>query len=482
VERSASEPSARRSPAVLVVDDEADLRELLALTLVRLGLDVDTAESLEQARDLLSRNRYALALTDMRLPDGVGLDLVREVATRNGPPIAVITAYGSTENAIAALKAGAFDYLPKPVDLEQLRALVRSALQQPPELPAARGASAGGTAMARLIGEAPSMRQLRSMIARLAHSMAPVAIFGESGSGKELVARAIHDASARCALPFVAVNCGAIPETLMEAEFFGYRKGAFTGADRDREGFFQAAVGGTLFLDEVAELPLTMQVKLLRAIQERRVRKVGSTVEDPVDVRILSATHQDLGKLVAAGRFRQDLYYRLNVIELRVPALRSRGEDIPLIAASILARFAARSDGEAATLSPSAEAALLAYEFPGNVRELENILERALALAPSGVLEPLDLMLPQAEVDLLLEPDPEPANDSAPAAEATPPAQAFDLVDGVPSQLPAYLDHLEADAIRAALGKTRNNRTAAAQLLGITFRQLRYRMQRLGLK
>jgi len=320
------------------------------------------------------------------------------------------------------------------------------------------------------------------MIARLAHSMAPVAIFGESGSGKELVARAIHDSSARCALPFVAVNCGAIPEALMEAEFFGYKKGAFTGADRDREGFFQAAVGGTLFLDEVAELPLPMQVKLLRAIQERRVRKVGSTVEDPVDVRILSATHQDLGKLVAAGRFRQDLYYRLNVIELRVPALRNRAEDIPLLAASILARLAARGQGEVAQLTPAAQAALLAYEFPGNVRELENILERALALASGGALEPLDLMLPQAEVDLLLEPEPEPANDRPVGTSSTAPAQSYDLVEGVPSQLPAYLDHLEADAIRAALGKTRNNRTAAAQLLGITFRQLRYRMQRLGLK
>jgi two-component system, NtrC family, response regulator PilR len=483
VERAAGDAGTRRSPAVLVVDDEADLRELLALTLVRLGLDVDTAESLGQARDLLSRNRYALALTDMRLPDGVGLDLVREVATRNGPPIAVITAYGSTENAIAALKAGAFDYLAKPVDLEQLRALVRSALQQPPDLPAARGPSGTGTAMTRLIGEAPTMRQLRSMIGRLAHSMAPVAIFGESGSGKELVARAIHDASARCALPFVAVNCGAIPESLMEAEFFGYKKGAFTGADRDREGFFQAAVGGTLFLDEVAELPLTMQVKLLRAIQERRVRKVGSTVEDPVDVRILSATHQDLGKLVTAGRFRQDLYYRLNVIELRVPALRNRAEDIPLIASAILARLAARSgQGEAATLSVAAQAALAAYEFPGNVRELENILERAIALAPGGELEPLDLMLPQAEVDLLLEPEPEVATDSATDATPAGPAATFELVEGVPSQLPAYLDHLEAEAIRAALGKTRSNRTAAAQLLGITFRQLRYRMQRLGLK
>jgi two-component system response regulator PilR (NtrC family) len=483
-ERGSTDAGARRSPAVLVVDDEADLRELLALTLVRLGLDVDVAASLEEARDLLGRNRYAMALTDMRLPDGVGLDLVREVAARNGPPIAVITAYGSTENAIAALKAGAFDYLAKPVDLEQLRALVRSALQQPPELPATRGTSTTGTAMAKLIGDAPSMRQLRSMIARLAHSMAPVAIFGESGSGKELVARAIHDSSARCALPFVAVNCGAIPEALMEAEFFGYKKGAFTGADRDREGFFQAAVGGTLFLDEVAELPLTMQVKLLRAIQERRVRKVGSTLEDPVDVRILSATHQDLSKLVAAGRFRQDLYYRLNVIELRVPALRNRAEDIPLIAASILARFAARGQAEVAQLAPAALVALAAYEFPGNVRELENILERALALAPGGVLEPPDLMLPQADVELLLEPAPEvePASDRAADSSSSVPAQNFELTDGVPSQLPAYLDHLEAEAIRAALGKTRNNRTAAAQLLGITFRQLRYRMQRLGLK
>ncbi len=484
-ERTSGEPGARRAPAVLVVDDEADLRELLALTLVRLGLDVDTAESLGQARELLGRNHYALALTDMRLPDGVGLDLVREVASRSGPPIAVITAYGSTENAIAALKAGAFDYLAKPVDLEQLRALVRSALQQPPDLPASRGAPTAGSAMSRLIGEAVSMRQLRSMIMRLAHSMAPVAIFGESGSGKELVARAIHDSSARCALPFIAVNCGAIPETLMEAEFFGYKKGAFTGADRDREGFFQAAAGGTLFLDEVAELPLTMQVKLLRAIQERRVRKVGSTVEEPVDVRILSATHQDLAKLVASGRFRQDLYYRLNVIELRVPPLRTRSEDISLIARSILVRLAGRG-GEVATLSPAAEAALAGYEFPGNVRELENILERALALSPGGSLDELDLMLPRREVDVLLEPDAEPAADSAVDTTGAPPPAAaaapFEVVDGVPAPLPAYLDHLEADAIRAALLKTRNNRTAAAQLLGITFRQLRYRMQRLSLK
>jgi two-component system response regulator PilR (NtrC family) len=467
--------TARRPPAVLVVDDEADLRELLALTLVRLGLDVDTADSLAQARELLARKRYALALTDMRLPDGVGLDLVRDLAASNGPPVAVITAFGSAENAVAALKAGAFDYLTKPVDLEQLRLLVRSALRQPPENADQRSGPTAGGAMARLIGDSAAMRQLRSMIAKLAHSMAPVAIFGESGCGKELVARAIHELSARGAAPFVAVNCGAIPEALMEAEFFGYKKGAFTGADRDRDGFFQAAAGGTLFLDEVAELPLPMQVKLLRAIQERRVRKVGATVEEPVDVRILSATHQDLAKLVAGGRFRQDLYYRLNVIELRVPSLRSRADDIVPIARAILQRLAARNDVGPVTLSPAAEAALKNYHFPGNVRELENVLERALALAGSGTLEPIDLMLPVGEVDLLLEPE-------APAAAAQASSAGYVLIDGVPSDLVAYLDRTEADAIRAALAKTRNNRTAAAQLLGITFRQLRYRMQRLGLK
>jgi len=482
---------ARRSPAVLVVDDEADLRELLALTLVRLGLDVDTAESLTRARELLARNRYALALTDMRLPDGVGLDLVREVAVSNGPPIAVITAFGSAENAVAALKAGAFDYLTKPVDLEQLRALVRSALR---EAPAAlgRGAAAAATthgAAERLLGETQAMRQLRALITRLAHSMAPVAIFGESGSGKEVVARAIHELSARGAQPFIAVNCGAIPETLMEAEFFGYRKGAFTGADRERDGFFQAAAGGTLFLDEVAELPLAMQVKLLRAIQERRVRKVGATQEEPVDVRLLSATHQDLARLVATGRFRQDLFYRLNVIELRVPSLRERADDIGLLADHILRRLAARAGAEPSTLSPAAAAALRAHVFPGNVRELENILERALALAVDRELQPLDLMLPAPDLDLVLEEArderTERVTDSGLEA-ASVASLASELADGVsdaiPADLVAHLDGLERDAIRAALTRTRGNRTAAAQLLGITFRQLRYRMQRLELK
>jgi two-component system response regulator PilR (NtrC family) len=431
------------------------------------------------ARELLARNRYALCLTDMRLPDGTGIELVQQVAARGDTPIAVITAYGSAENAVAALKAGAFDYLAKPVDLDQLRLLVRSALARPP--------SAGAQpqpqmrAIDRLRGNAPSMRQLRLLIERLGHSMAPVAIYGESGSGKELVARAIHDSSARRLLPFVAVNCGAIPETLMEAEFFGYRKGAFTGAERDRDGFFHAAAGGTLFLDEVAELPLSMQVKLLRAIQERRVRKVGSTSEDPVDVRILSATHQDLARLVSAGRFRQDLYYRLNVIEIHVPSLRERAEDIGLLAEGILDRLASRGGGERARLSLEALQELRNYPFPGNVRELENVLERGVALAIGRELSPADLMLPAAETPAAV--GPELGGTAAPSTTALAEVAPVHLPDdGIPPDLAAYLDAIEGNALRAALRKTGGNRTAAAQLLGITFRQFRYRLQRLGLK
>ncbi len=478
----------RRTPAVLVVDDEADLRELLALALVRLGLDVDTAESVGAGRARLAQGRYSLALTDMRLPDGSGLDFVRD-ATAAGVPVAVITAYGSAENAVAALKSGAFDYLTKPVDLEQLRALVRSVVMPPGFAPVASPTEA--EALARLIGASAAMTQVRGMIPRLARSMAPVAIYGESGTGKEVAAHAIHDAGPRACQAFVAVNCGAIPEALMEAEFFGYRKGAFTGADRDRDGFFQAAAGGTLFLDEVGELPLAMQVKLLRAIQERRVRKVGSASEEPVDVRLISATHQDLQRLVAAGRFRQDLYYRLNVIELRMPSLRERLEDVLPLAATILARVARRVGLPSARLSPAAAMRLAAYAFPGNVRELENILERAVALAGDDVLMADDLMLPDGEIDLRL--DPEPPGTLAEEAEGPvsrtaepsgPPPALIDytMSDGVPSSLPAYLDALEREAVLAALGRTRYNRTAAAQLLGITFRQLRYRMQRLGLK
>jgi two-component system response regulator PilR (NtrC family) len=467
-----------RTPAVLVVDDESDLRDLLTLTLVRMGLDADSAESVARARELMASRAYSLCLTDMRLPDGSGMDLVREVHSRGGPRIAVITAFGSAENAVAALKAGAFDYLTKPVDLDQLRVLVRSAL---------RGVSAGGKpadqeiapaqgALARLIGGSDSIGQLRAMIGRLGQSMAPVSIFGESGSGKELVARAIHEASARRDMPFIAVNCGAITENLMEAEFFGYRRGAFTGADRDRDGFFQAAAGGTLFLDEIAELPIGMQVKLLRAIQERRVRKVGATVEDPVDVRILCATHQELQKLIASGRFRQDLFYRLNVIELRVPSLRERAGDIPAIADSILHRIAERSGLPPSSLSESAVRALRSHPFPGNVRELENILERALALAPGAVLQAQDLQLPEP---------PAPASPPSEPAPLSPPADQsarFELEQGVPTDLEAYLGSVERDAILAALARTGHNRTAAAQLLGISFRQMRYRMRRLGLK
>ncbi|RZA32706.1 MAG: sigma-54-dependent Fis family transcriptional regulator, partial [Lysobacteraceae bacterium] len=364
------------APRILVVDDEADLRELLEITLLKMGLDVDSAATLRQARGLVEEHDYALILTDMRLPDGLGLELVREVAAAHkGTPIAVITAYGSAENAVVALKAGAFDYISKPVALDALRVMVRSALKLS-ETPAPRadGAAPGS----RMIGASSAMQSLRAQIGRLARSNAPISITGESGSGKELAAREIHAQSSRASKPFVAVNCGAIPETLMEAEFFGYRKGAFTGAGEERDGFFQAANGGTLMLDEVADLPLPMQVKLLRAIQERRVRKIGATIEEAVDVRIISATHQDLARCVEQGRFRQDLFYRLNVIELSLPPLRERIDDLAPLVDAILARLA--GPGQAA-LGAGVLDALRAYSFPGNIRELENVLERALAFA-----------------------------------------------------------------------------------------------------
>ncbi|MFT4101203.1 MAG: sigma-54 dependent transcriptional regulator [Burkholderiaceae bacterium] len=482
---------AGKTPRVLVVDDEADLRELLDITLIRMGLDVDCAASLAEARRFLSQNVYALCLTDMRLPDGEGLQLVSQI-NRETPntPVAVITAYGSTENAIAALKSGAFDYLAKPVALEALRSLVRSAVQF--SVGESRGAQEPATELVgQLLGDSQAMAEVRASIMRLARSMAPVAITGESGSGKELAARLVHQTSARAAQPFIAVNCGAIPETLMESEFFGYKRGAFTGADQDRDGFFQAANGGTLFLDEVADLPLPMQVKLLRAIQEKRVRKVGATSEDPVDVRIVSATHQDLAQCVAAGRFRQDLYYRLNVIELKLPPLRDRPGDIPALAEATLARLSARAGLDQVPRLASVTAKYLqSYAFPGNVRELENILERAMAFSNGEVINVEDLGLRPTVLDAdENERDDLPEDERGASSQGGP--QIGDAAgerrpvklspEGIPASLPDYLDQVEREAIQRALERTRYNRTAAAKLLGITFRALRYRMHRLGL-
>lgn len=433
---------------VLVVDDEPDIRELIDLTLSRMGLAAECVGTVAEARQALANERFHLCLTDMRLPDGEGLDIVRCIAEQHAQtPVAVITAFGSAENAVAALKAGAFDYLSKPVGLEQLRALVKSALRLPE-------GSVEENPLQSLIGDSPSMQQVRSMIEKLARSQAPIYISGESGSGKELAARLIHLRSARNAGPFVPVNCGAIPENLMESEFFGYRKGAFTGADGDREGFFQAASGGTLFLDEVADLPLAMQVKLLRAIQEKRVRKVGCVTEEPVDVRIICATHRNLRDCVDKGLFRQDLYYRLNVIELRMPPLRERLEDIPPLVEAILHRLFGDTPPK---LSPGAIKSLELYPFPGNVRELENILERATALCADERIEAEDLHL-----------EPEEA-----AGEAV--GRGSETLDD-------YLNRLERQAILEALQKTEGNRTAAARLLGVTFRSMRYRLERLGIE
>ncbi len=441
---------------VLVVDDEADIRELLDLTLLRMGLSADCAGSVAEARQFLERERYQLCLTDMRLPDGEGLEIVRLIGERYGEtPVAVITAFGSAENAVAALKAGAFDYLAKPVALDQLRTLIKSALS----LPKAGGSSVGteeGAAASgsQLIGESSAIAHVREMIGKLSRSQAPVYISGESGSGKELAARLIHSQSVRHAAPFMPVNCGAIPETLMESEFFGYRKGAFTGADSDREGFFQAANGGTLFLDEVADLPLAMQVKLLRAIQEKRVRKVGSTAEEAVDVRIISATHRKLIDCVDARTFRQDLYYRLNVIELKMPPLRERQEDIVPLVGALLVRICG---AQPPTLAADAMRALCAYSFPGNVRELENILERATALCADDSVVLDDLQLgPEVAVEGSAGRDGETLDD--------------------------HINRIEKQVILEALAKTGFNRTAAARLLGVTFRSLRYRIERLGIE
>jgi two-component system response regulator PilR (NtrC family) len=443
------------SHSVLIVDDEEDILELIELTLLRMGLEVERASTVKGAIEKVQAGNFDLCLTDMRLPDGEGLELVQFISDNlSDLPVAVITAHGNTENAVAALKAGAFDYLAKPVSLEQLRTLVKSALSLPvPSTTKPQGEYA-------LLGDSGAIQQARELIEKLARNEAAVHITGESGSGKELAARMIHERSVRRTQPFVPVNCGAIPENLMESEFFGYRKGAFTGADSDRDGFFQAASGGTLFLDEVADLPLPMQVKLLRVIQEKKVRKVGATQEEPVNVRIISATHQKLGENVEAGKFRHDLYYRLNVIELRMPALREMREDIPQFVNALLDKLARNAGAKKPEVAGEALDELKLYDFPGNVRELENVLERAMALCNESRITADDLQLTPEDL-------PEPV------AGATRGDSKAPLQD--------YLDRVEKEAITEALEKTRYNRTAAAKLLGITFRSMRYRMERLGL-
>lgn len=439
----------------LIVDDEPDIRELLEITLGRMKLDTRSARNVKEAREWLAREPFDLCLTDMRLPDGTGLDLVQHIQQRHPQvPVAMITAYGSLDTAINSLKAGAFDFLTKPVDLGRLRELVATALRiRAPE-------GEDPPVDSRLLGDSPPMKSLRKQILKLSRSQAPVYISGESGSGKELVARLIHEQGPRVEQPFVPVNCGAIPSELMESEFFGHKKGSFTGAIEDKQGLFQAANGGTLFLDEVADLPLPMQVKLLRAIQEKAVRAVGGQQEVVVDVRILCATHKDLAAEVAAGRFRQDLYYRLNVIELRVPPLRERREDIAQLADVMLARLADGTGLAAAKLHPDALEKLKNYRFPGNVRELENMLERAYTLCEDDQITPSDLRLADASG---------PGNEGG----ETSLAQIDNLED--------YLEDIERKLIMQALEETRWNRTAAAQRLGLTFRSMRYRLKKLGI-
>jgi len=438
----------------LIIDDEPDIRELLEITLGRMKLDTRSARNLKEARECLAREHYDLCLTDMRLPDGCGLELVQFIQQQYPQlPVAMITAYGSLDTAIGALKAGAFDFLTKPVDLGRLRELVNTALRlrtpNPNDL----------TADNRLLGTSPPMNLLRKQIGKLARSQAPVYISGESGSGKELVARLIHEQGARHERPFIPVNCGAIPSELMESEFFGHKKGSFTGAIEDKPGLFQEANGGTLFLDEVADLPLTMQVKLLRAIQEKAVRPVGGAKEVVVDVRVLCATHKDLATEVAAGRFRQDLYYRLNVIELRVPPLRERREDIALLADTMLRRLAEECGDSTACLHADALVKLQNYRFPGNVRELENMLERAYTLCEGEEIKAGDLRL-----------------SDAPGAGESGEANLAQI-----DNLEDHLEEVERKLIMQALEETRWNRTAAAQRLGLTFRSMRYRLKKLGL-
>jgi len=484
---------------LLVVDDEPDLLTLYELTLLREGHDVECAGSVQEAMQALQRRTFHLVITDMRLPDGQGFELLRHVeAAGRSEKVIVITAYGSAETAVAALKAGAFDYLTKPVDLRQFRSVVAAALgQSVPQSPAPSPAplsrpdqlmSALRPGMARLVGNSPAMSHVRMLVDKVSRSMAPVMVTGESGTGKELVARAIHLASARAAGPFVPVNCGAIPEALLEAEFFGYRKGAFTGATEDRPGFFQAAQGGTLFLDEIGDLPLLMQSKLLRAIQERSVRPLGATAEVPCNAHIVSATHRDLPLEVQAGRFRQDLFFRLNVIHIPVPALRDRLMDLAPICEDILQRICGDSGiHPPPRVSEEALAHLRSHDFPGNVRELENMLHRALALSSSESIgvEELGAQTWPAPVGEAMEVQPsspptvdQPDEVPVAAAPAVPPSPA---AEALPASLEAYLDSVERAILEQALARHRFNRTAAGASLGLSLRQMRYRMARLGI-
>lgn len=460
---------------VLVIDDERDIRELLTITLGRMDLQVDAVGTVAEARRALAERNYDLCFTDMRLPDGNGQEIIELIAASHpDTPVAMITAYGNMDAAVVALKSGAFDFVSKPVDIQMLRRLVRTALKLAEERRSGASPAAAASSADRLVGTSPAMQQVRVTITKLARNQAPVYIAGESGVGKELVARLIHEQGPRASGPFVPVNCGAIPSELMESEFFGHKKGSFTGAGADKEGLFQAAHGGTLFLDEVAELPLHMQVKLLRAIQEKAVRPIGAREEVPVDVRILSATHKNLGQLVEQGQFRQDLFYRINVIELRVPPLRERRGDVPLLATYILRQLAAKSGDSCGRLLPEAQQALDGYDFPGNVRELENILERAMAMCDGAAIDAIDLMLPQR----LQRPG---ANGhGTPAASEGQPV-APQAVSGGNVPLDDYISNLERTAIVKALEESRYNKTAAAKKLGITFRALRYKLKKLGI-
>ena len=444
---------------VLIIDDEPDIRELLAITISRMDLDPIEAETLSQARTLLQQNTFALCLTDMKLPDGNGLDLVAELGESIPDlPVIVITAYGNVESAVQALKCGAFDFLAKPVDLGQIRELVQSAVRLKDV--ASLTDTGQQRAMPMLLGSSSSMRHVRKTIEKLARSQAPVFITGESGVGKELAANLIHLQSSRASGPFIPVNCGAIPAELMESEFFGHKKGSFTGAVSDNLGLFRSANAGTLFLDEIAELPIPMQVKLLRAIQERTVRPVGDVKEHPVDVRLLSATHKNLQELVRDGEFRQDLYYRIAVIELAMPTLRERNEDIPELTNFLLNRICKRWRMDKPKVSDDALKSLAAYSFPGNVRELENILERAVTLNEGGPISAEHLQL------------------APPVAHETTP----DTPSATPAKLDDFMSKMESDIIMKALEETRYNKTAAAKKLGITFRSLRYKLKKLGIE